>query len=80
MKGIKHYFQQKENFALNYRHTSKLDQPKYMLMSLLLAKGQLFLKADWPAIDSLKKPMDEFVLFAFLLFTANIYQIRPFIS
>ena len=35
------------------------------------SKGQLISKADWSAIDSLKKPMEEFVLFAFLLFTAN---------
>ena len=36
-----------------------------------LTKGQLILKADWRAIDSPKKRTDEFVLFAFLLFTAN---------
>ena len=41
-------------------------------------KGQLILKADWGAIDSPKKRMDDFVLFPFLLFTAN-KQIRPFI-
>ena len=34
-------------------------------------KGQLTSKADWCTIDSPKKRMDEFVLFAFLLFTAN---------
>ena len=34
-------------------------------------KGHLILKADWRAIDSPKKRMDEFVLFAFLLFTSN---------
>ena len=34
-------------------------------------KGQLISKADWRAIDSPKKRRDEFVLFAFLLFTAN---------
>jgi hypothetical protein len=32
------------------------------------AKGQLISKADWRAIDSPKKRMDELVLFAFLLF------------
>ena len=37
----------------------------------LLVKGQLVSKADWRAIDSPKKRMDEFVLFAFLLFMAN---------
>ena len=34
-------------------------------------KGQLISKADWRAIDSPKKWTDEFVLFAFSLFTAN---------
>ena len=34
-------------------------------------KGQLISKADWRAIDSPKKRKDEFVLFAFLLFTTN---------
>ena len=37
----------------------------------LMAKGQLIAKADWRAIDSPKKWLDEFVLFAFLLFPAN---------
>ena len=37
----------------------------------VFAKGQLISKADWRAIDSPKKRRDEFVLFAFLLFTAN---------
>ena len=35
------------------------------------AKGQLISKADLRAIDSPKKRTDKFVLFAFLLFTAN---------
>ena len=35
------------------------------------SKGQLISKADWRAIDSPKKRTDEFVLFAFLLFTTN---------
>ena len=39
-------------------------------------KSQLISKADWRAIDSPKKRMDEFVLFAFLLFTN---QICPFV-
>ena len=34
-------------------------------------KGQLISKADCRAIDSPKKQKDEFVLFVFLLFTAN---------
>ena len=40
-------------------------------LRLELTKGQLISKADWRAIDSPKKRTDEFVLFAFLLFTAN---------
>jgi hypothetical protein len=35
------------------------------------AKGQSISKADWCDIDSPKKRTDKFVLFAFLLFTAN---------
>ena len=42
------------------------------------AKGLLISKADWRAIDSPKKQTNEFVLFAFLLFTAN-KQIRLFV-
>ena len=38
---------------------------------LAFTKVQLISKADWRAIDSPKKKTDEFVLFAFLLFTAN---------
>ena len=38
---------------------------------LKLRKGQLISKADWRAIDSPKKRKNEFVLFAFLFFTAN---------
>ena len=38
---------------------------------LKAAKGQLISNADWRAIDSPKKQTDEFVLFVFLLFTAN---------
>ena len=34
-------------------------------------KGQLIPKADLRAIDSPKKRTDEFVLFAFLLFTSK---------
>ena len=39
--------------------------------SELSSKGQLICKADWCAIDSPKKRTNEFVLFAFLLLTAN---------
>ena len=34
-------------------------------------KGQIKPKADWHAVDSPKKLMNEFVLFAFWQFTAN---------
>jgi len=36
-----------------------------------LSKGQLISKADWHAIDFPKKWTDDYILFAFLLFTAN---------
>ena len=39
--------------------------------NFVITKGQLISKADWRTIDSPKKRTDEFVLFAFLLFTAN---------
>ena len=38
---------------------------------LVPTKGQINSKADWSAVDSPKKRTNEFVLFAFLLFTAN---------
>ena len=44
---------------------------KNFFVKLDAFKGQLISKADWHAIDSPKKRTDEFVLFAFLLFTAN---------
>ena len=37
----------------------------------MVPKGQIKPKADWRAVDSPKKRTNEFVLFAFLLFTAN---------
>ena len=40
-------------------------------------KGQIKPKADWHAVDSPKKRANEFVLFAFLLFTAN--KTNPFV-
>ena len=42
-----------------------------LVLYLVTFKGQLISTADWRAIDSPKKQTDEFVLFAFLLFTAN---------
>ena len=41
------------------------------LVTLVHTKGQLISKADWHAIDSPKKQMEEFVWFVFLLFTEN---------
>ena len=38
---------------------------------LWISKGQIKPKTDWRAVDSSKKRTNEFVLFAFLLFTAN---------
>ena len=38
---------------------------------MLLAKGQLILKAIYGLLTSPKKRTDKFVLFAFLIFTAN---------
>ena len=40
-------------------------------MIAMVSKGQLISKADWRVINSPKKQTDEFVLFAFLLFTAS---------
>ena len=44
-----------------------------MVITLIFknGKGQIKLKAYWRAVDSPKKQTNEFVLFAFLLFTAN---------
>ena len=42
-----------------------------LVLYLVTFKGQLISTADWRAIDSPKKQTDEFVLFAFLLITAN---------
>ena len=38
---------------------------------MITTKGQLISKADWRAIDSPKQRTDDFLLFAFLLFTEN---------
>ena len=40
-------------------------------VTIQYTKGQLISKADWRPIDSPKKRTDEFILFAFLLFTTN---------
>ena len=47
-----------------YNHTTLCRQLK-IFIGFTLIKGQLISKADWRAIDSPKKRMDEFVLFAF---------------
>jgi hypothetical protein len=41
-------------------------------VDLTLCKGQIKLKAGWRAVDFPKKRTNEFVLFAFLLFTVKI--------
>ena len=42
-----------------------------MYISGSYTKGQIKVKADWRAVDSPKKQMNEFGLFAFLLFMVN---------
>ena len=42
-----------------------------MIPVFFILKGQIKPKADWRTVDSPKKQMNEFVLFALLLFTAN---------
>ena len=64
---------------MNYFSTKSRKSPgsktlqtyKYFGIVLSVRKGQSISKADWRAINSPKKRTDEFVLFAFLLFTAN---------
>ena len=51
--------------------STKILYQLYCQFMYICTKGQLISKADWHAIDSPKKRTDEFVLFAFLLFTAN---------
>ena len=46
-----------------------LEHSLYKAKSVL--KGQLILKANYGLLTSPKQQMDEFDLFAFLLFTAN---------
>jgi hypothetical protein len=43
-------------------------------VTIQYTKGQLISKADWRTIDSPKKRTDEFILFAFLLFTAKPFD------
>ena len=57
-------------FTRSAGEKKRLDRQTYLAPNYL-SKGQLISKADWRAIDSPKKGTDEFVLFAFLLFTAN---------
>ena len=53
-----------------YNHTTLCRQLK-IFIGFTLIKCQLISKADWRDIVSPRKQTDEFVLFAFLLFTAN---------
>ena len=50
---------------------TKVNSKALLKVSNVLGKGQIKPKADWRAVDSPKKRTNEFVLFAFLLFTAN---------
>ena len=43
----------------------------FFFWNMVSAKGKIKLKTDWCAINSPKNQTDKFVLFAFLLFTAN---------
>ena len=56
-----------------FLHFPKLVKPDYAGKINLRngTKGQIKPKADWRTVDSTKKQINEFVLFAFLLFTAN---------
>ena len=51
--------------------SQKVQAQKIWIAIAAHTKGQLISKADWRAIDSPKKRMDKFVLFAFSLFTTN---------
>ena len=44
---------------------------RYNIPVFFIPKGQIKPKADWRAVDSPKKRTNEFLLFAFLLFTAK---------
>ena len=52
-------------------HLLKYVLHKYMACNIRHTKGKIKPKADWRAVDSPKKQINEFVLFAFLLFTTN---------
>ena len=54
-----------------YFHKYSFDEVRSISDNIFCSFLQFISKADWRAIDSPKKPTDEFVLFAFLLFTAN---------
>ena len=45
---------------------------RYLIFAVFTSKGQIKLKANCRAIDSPKKRTNEFVLFPFLLFMANM--------
>ena len=55
-----------------HKHSEKnLNGPETKYSCFVFTKGQIKPKADWWAVDSPKKRRNKFVLFAFLLFTAN---------
>ena len=70
MSAYRHFIKINKKIKLVFsKKATKID--KIFPIDLTLTKGQLILIADCRTIDSPKKRTDEFVLFAFLLFTAN---------
>ena len=69
-------YNQSSRKELNYFHSVSPNPHKQKFLKNLsdcfrLSKGQIKPKADSCAVDSPKRQTNEFVLFAFLLFTAN---------
>ena len=64
---VSFFYKMKEN------HNEKVNSRSGISIRPMLAesKGQKKTKADWGTLDSPKKWTNEFVLFAFLLFTTN---------
>ena len=60
-----------ENHKLKFMFSKATKIDEIFTVNLTLCKGQLISKAIYGLLTSPKKQMDEFVLFAFLLFTAN---------
>ena len=56
---------------VDFVHFEQCNDEAFCFKARFLAKGQIKPKADWHAVDSPKKLMNKFVLFAFLLFMVN---------